>query len=86
MLGTGIIIFLVNSCAVQADPLGGPADVTPPMPDSLASSPNNQLFFEKQDIKLVFNEWVTLKNENQIIVSPPLEHGLKVKLKKRHSS
>lgn len=75
--------LLLKSCAVQADPLGGPKDEIAPEPDSLASTKNNQLFFEKQAIKLVFNEWVTLKNENQIIVSPPLEHGLNVKLKKK---
>jgi 5-hydroxyisourate hydrolase-like protein (transthyretin family) len=73
----------MNACAVQADPLGGPKDEIPPLPDSLKSTPNNQVFFEKQPIELVFNEWVTLKNENQIIVSPPLEHGLDIKLKKK---
>jgi hypothetical protein len=74
---------MVHSCAVQADPLGGPDDDIPPIPDSLRSTPNLQLFFKKQPIELVFNEWVTLKNENQIIVSPPLEYRLNIKLKKK---
>lgn len=76
-------VFIVESCAVQADPLGGPTDTLPPIPDSIRSTPNYQLFFEKQPIELAFNEWVSLKNENQIIVSPPLEYGLDVKLKKK---
>lgn len=80
---SAIAVLQTQSCAVQADPLGGPKDVTPPFPDSIKSTPNNQIFFKKQAIELVFDEWVTLKNQNQIIVSPPLEHGLDVKLKKK---
>ncbi len=76
-------MFLADSCAVQADPLGGPADTTAPLPDSLLSTPNQQVFFEKQPIELVFKEWVVLKNQNQIIVSPPLKHDLKVDLKRK---
>ena len=71
------------SCAVEQAPLGGAPDTEAPVPDSLNSTPNKQLFFEKQTIELVFNEWVQLKNPAQIVVSPPLEYGLKSKLKKK---
>jgi len=74
--------FLV-SCAVEQAPLGGQIDDIPPIPDTLKSSKNNLLFFEKQPIELVFNEWVKLKNPGQIVVSPPLEFGLEAKLKKK---
>lgn len=76
-----LVVLTVHSCAVQAAPLGGPKDTIPPYPDSLKSSPNEQLRFKKQDIELSFNEWVTLKNQNQIIVSPPLATNLKAKVK-----
>lgn len=74
-------LFIVESCAVEASPIGGPKDAIPPKIDSLKSTPNKQLFFTKQEIKLTFDEWIKLKNQNQIIVSPPLEFPLEVKQK-----
>lgn len=76
-------LFFIASCAVEQAPLGGPKDEIPPSPDTLNSTANKQLFFKKQKIELVFDEWVKLKNPGQIIVSPPLEYGLKTKLKKK---
>ncbi len=76
-----LVVVSIHSCAVQAAPLGGPKDETPPYPDSLKSTPNEQIRFFKQNIELHFNEWVTLKNQNQIIVSPPLETNLEAKVK-----
>ena len=48
------VVWIMHSCAVEAAPLGGPLDDTPPYPDSTNSDPNNQLFFEKQNIVLSF--------------------------------
>lgn len=79
---TGYI--LVYSCAVEAAPLGGPKDNTGPVPIPEKSTPNEQIFFKKQDITLAFNEWVVLKNPNAIIISPPLDNKLEAKLKKKN--
>lgn len=75
------LMGIMHSCAVEAAPLGGPKDTTPPVPIPEKSTPNEQLFFKKQDIELKFEEWVVLKNPNAIIISPPLENKLEAKLK-----
>lgn len=76
-----LVMLSVHSCAVQAAPLGGPKDEIPPSLDSLKSTPNEQIRFNKQNIQLTFDEWITLKNQNQIIVSPPLDNGIEAKVK-----
>lgn len=68
-----ILSWLLQACAVETAPLGGPKDEKPPDLDSLKSTPNYQLHFDKQPITLVFDEWIELSDVfNQIMISPPL--------------
>ena len=67
-------ILLILSCANPKAPNGGPKDTFPPLLDEEKSSENFQTHFQKQDIHLLFNEWIKLDKPFQsIIVSPPLE-------------
>lgn len=66
--------LFIQGCASVTPIPGGPEDTSPPEVITEKSTPNFQLQFEKQPIKLVFNEWVELKDvSSQIIVSPPLQ-------------
>lgn len=78
-LSTGMCIF---SCANIIAPTGGPDDKTPPRIDSAKTSPNFQTNFEKRPIILTFQEWIKLVDVNQqVIISPPLEHKPAIDLK-----
>ena len=68
-----IIIILFASCARRSSPSGGEKDSIPPV--LIASNPKiNSINFDKDEIRLTFDEWVTLeKLEQQFIISPPLE-------------
>jgi uncharacterized protein (DUF2141 family) len=59
-------------CAKRASPTGGPKDSIPPV--LINASPKlNTIFFDKEEINLTFNEYITLKDINkQLIISPPL--------------
>ena len=71
-------------CANVVPPDGGPRDETPPMLDTLLSTPNFQTNFAKQRIDLTFDEWVKLEDvTNQVVVSPPLEKNPTITIKKR---
>lgn len=61
---------------------GGAKDETPPKIDTLKSTPNPSLNFNNREIRLAFDEWVKLQDAfNQVVVSPPLDERLEVKLK-----
>ncbi len=76
---------LLSSCANIVAPTGGPRDEQPPRLDSLASTPNMQTNFKKQDILLAFDEWLKLQDVfNQVVVSPPLDYQPEVRLKKKN--
>ena len=75
------ILFFFYGCAKRATLTGGPKDITPPQLDSLKSTKNYQTHFKKQKITLYFNEWITLKNKNKVLISPPLKNKLKIKQK-----
>lgn len=66
------IAVLLYSCAKIGSPDGGPRDVLPP--EYVSSSPENySILFDKEEIKIQFNEFVKLKNpQQQIIFSPPI--------------
>jgi hypothetical protein len=68
-------IFLQNCASIQP-PVGGPKDETPPHMDTLKSTPNYQVNFVKQPIKIVFNEWVQQPSDvaKEVVVSPPLRY------------
>ncbi len=76
ILGLMLVFF---SCANIGNPSGGPEDTTPPMLDQKESTRNFQTNFKKQKIKLVFDEFVELKDIfNQVIVTPPLQKRWKL--------
>ncbi len=67
--------LLSISCANQVALTGGPRDEVPPALDTAESSKNYSLHFTKQDIELVFDEFIDLRDANsQIVISPPLEY------------
>ncbi|HET6989830.1 MAG TPA: Ig-like domain-containing protein, partial [Bacteroidia bacterium] len=78
-----IFIALASSCAQILSPDGGAKDRTPPKvtsytPDSAATN------FTGKKIVLHFNEFVQLKDlQNQLIVSPPLNHDPDVTIRKK---
>ena len=72
-----------SSCAQIVSPTGGERDTIPPVMDTLLSSPNEQIRFEKQPLSFTFNEFLNLNNPNeQIIVTPPLDYPFTAELKK----
>ena len=77
-------LYYLLGCANQGQLSGGKKDTRPPAVDTLKSTPNYQTNFKKQTIKLVFDEWVQLKDVfNQVVVSPPLQEKFNVSLKKK---
>lgn len=68
-----IIVLTVTSCAKRGSITGGDKDTIAPV--LKASFPKNgSVNFQGKEIKLVFDEYVKLKNINkQLIVSPPLK-------------
>jgi uncharacterized protein (DUF2141 family) len=69
-----LLIFLVIGCAKRGSITGGLKDTIAPV--LKASFPKNfTTKFTSKEIKLVFDEYVKLKNVNkQLIVSPPLKY------------
>jgi len=67
------------SCAQPANPTGGPRDEEPPMIQEKSSTPNEQVFFTKQDIRVVFDEFVNVESPNtNVLISPPLDVNPKI--------
>lgn len=81
-----ISIMVFTACASIATLSGGPKDVLPPKLDSLRSTPNFQTRYKPGKVFLHFNEWIVLKGQEQILVSPPLSKKPKVKQKGKHIS
>ena len=70
-----ILFFSVINCAKKASPTGGPKDTIPPV--LISASPKlNTIFFDKEEVKFLFNEYVKLNEiDKQLIISPPLKIG-----------
>ena len=74
-----ILYALTTSCAQQQQLTGGPRDTFPPKLIKELSTPNFQTNFEIQDIDLVFDEYIELRDViKQVVVSPPLNYIPKV--------
>ena len=70
-------IIWLASCAQQSlrGPTGGPRDETPPLLDTIKSTPNEQTNFEERQIELVFDEFIQTRNLiNKVLISPPLQY------------
>ena len=66
-------LVIVVSCAKKGSITGGPKDETPPV-FIKAMPPNFSTNFDKNEIRIYFDEYVKLKDpQKQIIVSPPMD-------------
>ncbi len=67
------MLTLLVECAKPGSPTGGPKDSIPPR--LINASPKlNTVQFDKSEIRLTFDEYISLKDlSKQLIVSPPLE-------------
>lgn len=78
VLSTVYMICLM-SCAQPSNPRGGPRDENPPVIQLASSTPNEQVFFTKQDIKVVFDEFINVESPNtNVLISPPLDVNPKI--------
>jgi len=80
-----IFIFITTSCANISTPTGGERDILPPQIDTTKEfTPNFKTNFKESFITLPFDEWIVLKDViNQVVISPPLENPIDVKLKRK---
>ena len=63
---------LIFSCAKRGSITGGPKDETPPV--FIRSSPANfSTSFKSKEIRIYFDELVTIQDAQQVIVSPPMK-------------
>lgn len=84
LFGVSFLLLLMVSCANPITPEGGPKDEEPPKVEISESTPNFQTNFTPTSFELTFNEWVTLSDVfNQVITSPPLEFDPDISLKKK---
>lgn len=74
-------IFLLQHCAKEASPTGGPKDYDPPVVEE-EQPPNYKTNFTENKIKIYFNEFVKLKNLRQeLLISPPFKEQPKMIIK-----
>ena len=80
ILGT---MMFSHSCAnTTTPPSGGPKDTIPPLITELMPVPGQiNVPTHKTQLKLTFNEYVTVKDPKSLFLSPPLEKAAKFKLK-----
>ncbi len=76
-------VFIFQRCANPVMPVGGPKDVAPPIVTE-TEPVNYSLFFEEDQFRIYFNEFVSLKDvDKQLIVSPPLMERPELKIRGR---
>ena len=69
---------MISSCAKRGRPTGGVKDSIPPVM-VIAQPENESINFKSDKIKLLFNEYIKLKDVNsQLIISPPLKYPLDI--------
>lgn len=80
ILGT---LLFADSCAnTTSAPSGGPKDTIPPVITELYPLPGAvNVPVNKTQLKLTFNEYVTVKDAKSLYLSPPMEKSPKYKLK-----
>ena len=68
-----VLVAFVSNCARTGRPEGGPKDETAPL-FVTAIPPYETVKFDKKEIKINFNEYITLKDLNsQLVISPPMK-------------
>ncbi|MCB0694652.1 MAG: Ig-like domain-containing protein [Lewinellaceae bacterium] len=69
-----LLFLLLTGCARVLPPEGGEKDTTPPVLRTELSTPDQQTNFRPTEIRLVFDEWIQLKDPlKQVVISPPLK-------------
>lgn len=63
-------LFLLCGCAVIVHPTGGDQDITAPAARRV-SPDSNSIDFKKKDVRILFDEYIELKDANGILISPP---------------
>jgi len=81
-----LVCVAIWGCAKPGSLSGGPKDKTPPSLDTIKSTPNFQTNFIPQKILLYFNEWISLKKKDQILISPPLDNRTDISFRGKHVS
>jgi uncharacterized protein (DUF2141 family) len=77
-----LLTLLLNQCAKQTTPTGGPKDETPP---TLIGSnpPNRQINFNRDEIELTFDEPVQANNpREQILITPTIRKKFETTIRK----
>jgi uncharacterized protein (DUF2141 family) len=79
----GSLVFLVNSCARQSSPTGGPKDTIPPiLTNSIPRQ--NEVNYKDKTVELQFSEMIILANpKEQIIIAPTTSNEYEVIAKKK---
>lgn len=78
----GAMIFSHSCANTTTPPSGGPKDTIPPVITELFPAPGQiNVPRQKTELKLTFNEYVTVKDPKSLFLSPPLEKTPKFKLK-----
>lgn len=69
----GVVLMAVISCAKRGSPTGGPRDLEPP--EFVSATPENySINFKSNKIRIVFDEYIKLKDpQRQILISPPMD-------------
>ena len=69
-----VLLLVFETCARKGRPEGGPKDETAPLMVT-SNPPYETTKFDKKEIKIYFDEYITLKDLNkQLVVSPPLKN------------
>jgi len=69
-----VLLVIVTNCARTGRPEGGPKDEEAPL-FVFANPPYESVSFDKKEIKIEFNEYITLKELNkQLVISPPMKY------------
>lgn len=66
----------LQHCATPTAPSGGARDTIGPQLVPEETTPNFRTNFRPEAIELTFDEWVELDQQQQILISPPLELGV----------
>ena len=77
-----LLAILVSACAQVVAPTVGTRDTQPPQVKEVKPKNESLNFNREQTISITFDEFVKLENINdKLIISPPLEHDIKTKLR-----
>lgn len=86
LIPAGIILatmFFSHSCAnTKTPPSGGPKDTIPPTLVKVAPLPNSlRVPVHKTEVVFTFDEYVVVKDQKNVFLSPPLEKPVKAKVR-----